>query len=137
MLPGTQGFPFFGMRIPPPLWQIESRYRKLILDTGSTISILQPSISRRKVQTSRAEPFGATGDILDIRGQQSVLFRLGECSFKHTFLVCPLPTEAAALIGADLITNIRAVFDFDRDMMWSAGQPQPPKVKHLPQCVEL
>ena len=129
----SPGVPIFWNEDTPTIVaEIESRYRKLILDTGSTISILQPSISRRKVQTSRAEPFGATGDILDITGQQSVLFRLGECSFKHTFLVCPLPTEAAALIGADLITNIRAVLDFDRDMMlWSAGQPQPRKGKAL------
>jgi hypothetical protein len=97
--------------------ETEGRYRKAILDTGSTISILQPGISRREVQTSTAEPFGATGDVLDIRGQQSVLFRLGECSFEHTFLVSPLPTEAAGLIGADLITRIGAVLDFNNMML--------------------
>jgi len=43
--------------------------RSLILDTGSNISIMQPGISRRNIKVTTQEPYGVTGDVLDIRGQ--------------------------------------------------------------------
>ena len=60
--------------------EIEGMSRSLILDTGSTISILQPGVSRSDVHVTAVEPYGVTGDVLDIRGQQSVTFRLNGSS---------------------------------------------------------
>jgi hypothetical protein len=45
--------------------------------------------------------YGVTGDVLDIKGQQSVSFMLDACEFKHTFLVCSLPTDTVGLVGTD------------------------------------
>jgi len=56
--------------------------RSLILDTGSTISILQPGVSRSDVHVTAVETYGLTGDVLDIRGHKSVTFRLNGSS--HT-----------------------------------------------------
>jgi len=50
--------------------EIEGMSRSLILYTGSTISILQPGVSRSEVHVTAVEPYGVTGDVLDIRGQQ-------------------------------------------------------------------
>jgi hypothetical protein len=60
--------------------ETEGMSRSLILDTGSTISILQPGVSRRDVHVTAVEPYGVTGNILDIRGRQSVIFRLNGSS---------------------------------------------------------
>jgi hypothetical protein len=77
---------------PTILVEIEEMSRRLIIDTGSNVSILQPGVSRGDVEVTHSEPFGVTGDILDIKGQQSVSFALDGCEYQHTFLVCALPT---------------------------------------------
>ena len=87
-----------------------SRY--LILDTSSTISILQPGVWRSNVPVTAVEPYGVTGDVLDIRGQQSVTFRLKGIEFTHSFLVCPLPTKAAGLLGTDYLDRLGAIVYF-------------------------
>ena len=51
---------------------IDGMSRGLILDTGSNISIMQPTISKSNVQVTTMEPYGVTGDTLDIKGQQSL-----------------------------------------------------------------
>ena len=51
---------------------IEGVGRRLIVDTGSNISILQPGISRSAVEFTHVRPYGVTGEILDIKGQQTV-----------------------------------------------------------------
>jgi len=76
------------------------------LDTGSNVSILQPGISSSDVKVTDARPYGVTGEILE--GRQTVLFRLNWREFKHTVLVCSLPTEAA-VIGTDLMTQTGAM----------------------------
>ena len=69
------------------------------MDTGSNISILEPSISKSDVQVTGLESNGVTGDILEIRGQQSVTLMLNGSAFTHSFLVCTLPTKAAGLLA--------------------------------------
>ena len=91
---------------------IEGMSRRLILDTGSTISILQPGVSRSDVHVTAVEPYGVTGDVLDIRAQQSVTFRLNGREFTHSFLICPLPTKAAGLLGTDYLERLGAIVDF-------------------------
>ena len=54
-----------------------------------------------------------TGEVLDIKGRQTVSFRLNGREFKHTFLVCSLPTEAAGIMGIYFMTQAGAMIDFD------------------------
>ena len=68
------------------------------MDTGSNVSIIQPGISSSDVRVTDARPYGVTGEVLDIKGRQTVSFRLNGREFKHTFLVCSLPTEAAGIV---------------------------------------
>jgi hypothetical protein len=91
---------------------IEGLSRTLKLDTGSNISIVQPGISRSNIQVTTMEPYGVTGDTLDIRGQQTVTFRLNGGRFTHPFLVCTLPTKAAGLLGTDFLNPVGAKIDF-------------------------
>jgi hypothetical protein len=48
-------------------------------------------------------PFGVTGETLAVNGRQLVSFTLEGQKFDHIFLVCPLPTEAAGLLGTDFL----------------------------------
>jgi predicted aspartyl protease len=91
--------------------EIEGMSRSLILDTGSDISILQPGISKSNVSVTSLEPYGVTGDALDIRGQQTVNVVLNGREFTHSFLVCSLLTAAAGLIGTDLMKRLGTVID--------------------------
>jgi hypothetical protein len=50
--------------------EIEGMSRSLILDTGSTASILQPGVSRGNLSVTLVEPYGVTGDVLDKRARQ-------------------------------------------------------------------
>jgi hypothetical protein len=74
---------------------------------------LQPGISSSDVKVIDARPYGVTGDVLDIKGQQTVSFWLYWRKFKHTFLVCSLPTEAAGIVGTDFMTQTGTMIDFD------------------------
>ena len=57
--------------------------------------------------------FSVTGEDLDIKGRQLVSFTLGGQKFDHVFLVCPLPTEAAGLIGTDFLERTGAEINFE------------------------
>jgi hypothetical protein len=112
---------------PTILMQIEGMSRRLILDTGSNISILQLGVSRGDIKVTMMEPYGVTGDVLDIRGLQSVSVVINGCQFKHKFLICTLPTEAAGLVGR-FHGTLGAVIDFEGSKMVLPTQFKVPQV---------
>jgi len=69
------------------------------------------------VHVTTLEPYGVTGDVLDIRGQQSLTFLLNGSEFTHSSLVCSLPTKAAGLLGTDFMDRLGAKIDFERSKM--------------------
>ena len=83
--------------------EIEGVERSLIVDTGSDVSILQPGISKASMRNTTLRPYGVSGETLDVKSRQTVSLSLGGRKFDHTFLVCPLPTEAAGLLGTDFL----------------------------------
>jgi hypothetical protein len=112
--------------------EIEGMSRWLILDTDSNVSILQPGVSRGYVRGTKMEPNGMTGDALDIKGQQSVTFVLNGREFKLSFLVSSLPTQAAGLVGTDIMAQLGAVIDFERSKMSLTGICKVPRVYSVP-----
>ena len=104
--------------------EIEGRAKRLIIDTGSNVSILQPGVSSNEIKESLLKPFGVTGEAMDVVGQQLVSFTLGGQGLNHSFLVCPLPTETAGLLGMDFFLKFGAEISFkDRILTWS-GKPE-------------
>jgi len=95
--------------------------RILILNTGSDMSIMQSGISRISVQVTTLEPYVVTGDVLNIRGQQSVTFLLNGSEFTRSFLVCSLPNKAAGLLGNDFMDRLGAKIDFECGKMSFTG----------------
>jgi hypothetical protein len=94
--------------------ETEGVSRRLILDMGSNISILQPGISKNNIQVTKREPYGVTADVLNVKEQQSVtVLLLNGSEFTHSFLVCSLPTQTAGLLGSNLLGRIGAHIDFE------------------------
>ena len=54
---------------PSVALEIVGRGRRLIIDTGSNVSILQPGVSC-SIRDSTLKPFGVTGEVVSIKGQQ-------------------------------------------------------------------
>ena len=50
---------------------IEGVVRRLILDTGSNVSIMQPGISGSAVEVTHIRRYRVTGEVLNITGQQT------------------------------------------------------------------
>ena len=50
--------------------------RGFIVDSGSSVSLIQPGIYRSEVRPSSTTSFGLTGDEIDILGEQDVQFSL-------------------------------------------------------------
>ena len=88
-------------------------YRVFIIDTGSSISLIQPQVSSSPVEPTRLAPFGVTGSELQIQGTQRVDFRVNDRKFIHQFCVCLLPTDADGIIGMDFLSARRAVVDLE------------------------
>ena len=102
----------------------EDRAKRLIIDTGSNVSILKPGVSCGEIKESLLKPFGVTGEALDVVGQQQLSFTLGGQRLNHPFLICPLPTETAVLLGMDFLEKSGAEISFkDRILTWS-GKPE-------------
>jgi hypothetical protein len=97
--------------------RIDGELRNLIVDTGSTVSILQPGISRSDVSVTALKPFGVTGEVLDVKGSQYVSLEIGGHKFHHPFLVCSLPTEAAGLLGTDSLLERLAAMNLHCNKM--------------------
>ena len=102
---------------PSVSMEIQGEQRSLIIDTGSSMSILQPGVSRSEVTTTGIKPYGVTGKVLDVRRQQSLSFMLGGQEFHYSFFVYSLPTEAAGILGTDFLTESGAVIDVECNEM--------------------
>ena len=97
---------------------IEGVERSLIVDTGSDLSILQPGISKPSIRDTTLKPYGVTGETLDVKGRQTVSLGFsGGRKVDHTFLVCPLPTEAAGLLGTEFLEERGAHINFEGGKM--------------------
>jgi hypothetical protein len=106
---------------------IEGVARRLILDTWSNVSIMQPSISGSVVQVTHIRPYGVTGEFLNIKGQQTVPFVVDGREFNHTFLACSLPTDAAGLLGTEFLNKAGVSIDFGCGKMSLADIAKAPR----------
>jgi hypothetical protein len=57
------------------------------------------------------------GETLDIKGQQFISFTMGGRENRHPFLVCPLPTDVANLLGMNFFEKAGAKIIFECDKM--------------------
>jgi hypothetical protein len=81
------------------------------------------------VKIASLKPYGVTGEALDIKGRQIVSFELGGREYKHGFLVCSLPTEAAGLLVTDYLEEAGVTIDFECCQMSLPGVSRAPRVQ--------
>jgi hypothetical protein len=91
--------------------KIQGAERIFIVDSEFSCSFLQPGVAEVPLESTAFEPFGTTGDSLDIVGEQQVLFQMDRVKFNHSFLVCKLPTSADGIIGLNFLTPRQARLD--------------------------
>jgi hypothetical protein len=104
--------------------QLDGTQRRVIVDTGSSISLIQPGVSCSLVKETSILPIGITGNELPLRGEQMLGFCLDNRAFYHRFGVCTLPTEADDLLGTDFLAAINARIGFANQRLEVNPSPQ-------------
>lgn len=108
---------------PTVLVQIQGVKRTLILDSGSCCSILQPGVVDEPIGCTDFAPFGVTGKKLEVQGEQTIKFLMGNVTFSHNFVVCKLPTNAAGILGINFLLPRRANLNLeDQTLTLHKGQ---------------
>jgi hypothetical protein len=82
---------------------LEGVVRRFVIDTGSTISLIQPGISRAKVAKTDIAPIASTGKVLPLQGEQEIECTIAGKVVRQRVGVCALPTEAEGLLGTDFM----------------------------------
>jgi len=76
--------------------------------------------------------YGVTGEVLNIKGQQTVSFVVDGREFSHTFLACSLPTDAAGLLDTDFLNKAGVSIDFECGKMSLADIGKAPRACKVP-----
>jgi len=72
---------------------IEGRSRVILVDTGSSVSLIQPGVNASKLNGAIVTPFGVTSYELRVKGDQRMTFTIKGKEFVHVFCVCTIATE--------------------------------------------
>jgi hypothetical protein len=75
--------------------------RRFLIDTGSSMSLIHPSVCLSRMTPAEVTPIGVNGAELEVRGKQVVKFTLSANTYNHVFTVCKLATEVGAILGTD------------------------------------
>jgi hypothetical protein len=97
---------------------VSGRTRIFLIDTGSSISLIQPAVCAAPRTPAEVTPFGVTGEELEVQGSQVVEFELKGNAYSHVFTVCKLATEADAILGTDFLNLVNAKLDMEVKKMW-------------------
>jgi predicted aspartyl protease len=83
-----------------------------MVDTGAMVSVVQPGVSKARVQPCDIRARGVTGTQLEILGEQEIEITLrndGYClSTVRTFLVGPLVRCSSGILGMDFLQRVGA-----------------------------
>ena len=85
----------------------------ILVDTGSSLSLIQPGVCTSVVNSATVTPYGVTGDELPLKGMQRVTFTIKGETYTHDFCVCAVATEADAILGTDFLSKMDARLDFE------------------------
>jgi hypothetical protein len=101
-------------RVTDPLLIIEIERERLefVVNTGATVSLIKPTVSKAQLRKSQMQARGVSGTKLEILGVQNVKFimrsPLGSMTFMHSFVVCPLDICSAGILGLDFLQRVGA-----------------------------
>jgi len=92
---------------------IEGRPRIILVDTGSSLSLIQPGVCTSVVDSATVTPYAVTGDELPLKGMQRVTFTIEGETYTHDFCVCTVAAQADVILGIDFLSKMDARIDFE------------------------
>ena len=91
---------------------IGGQSRFVLVDTGSSISLILPGVCTLELTRASVTPFGVTGDDLRVKGEQREIITINGETYNHEFIVCDLATQADANVGRDFFEENERYFRF-------------------------
>jgi predicted aspartyl protease len=83
---------------------------EFMVDTGAMVSVVQPGVSKARVQPCDVRATCVTGTQLEILGEQEIEITLRNegygVSRVHMFLVCPLVRCSCGILGMDFFKRV-------------------------------
>jgi hypothetical protein len=90
---------------------MDGHTRKFLVDTGSSLSLIQAGISPVTLTRAEVTPYVVTGDQLNFKGEQDLRYKINGQMYSHSFCVCALTTDADAIVGTDFLRKVEAKID--------------------------
>jgi hypothetical protein len=85
---------------------------EFVVDTGATVLLIKPTVSKAQVRKSQVQARGVSGTSLEILGVQDVKFTIGfptgSMTFIQSFMVCPLEICSAGILDLDFLQRVGA-----------------------------
>lgn len=91
--------------------EIGGVHRKLLIDSGSEISILKKPIAGYPIHPSRVVASGITGAPINLQGEQELECRVHPLTFSHRFVIADVISRADGIMGWDLLSKVGFVID--------------------------
>ena len=92
--------------------EIEGKELIFIVDTGTMVSLIQPTISKAAMRSCGVQARGVTSTQLDILGEQHIQFGIKShgdyVPFEHTIIVCNLKRCSSGILGMDFLQSVGA-----------------------------
>jgi hypothetical protein len=83
-----------------------------LVDTGASVSLVQPGASNTPLCQTTLKPQDLTGDALHVLGTQAIAFTIGNRIFAHDFIVSKLLIPADGLLGNEFLSGHQAIMNF-------------------------
>ena len=88
--------------------EIEGKSHLVLVDSGTSLSVMKPGISSSELQPTQTAAKGITGNKLKTTGTQIITFWVGNKTFKHEFLIAPLDVVCSGILGVDILKRMEA-----------------------------
>ena len=87
----------------------------ILVNTGSSLSLIQPGVCTSVVNKATVTPYGVTGEELRVQGMQRVTFTIKGETYTHDFCVCTVAAQADVILGTDFLSKMDARLDFENE----------------------
>ena len=91
---------------------IDNELKEFIVDTGATVSVVKPGVSRSKLLSAEVAATWVTGHELEIEGSQVFTLEFDNRElYEHRFTVCPMEIKQDGILGLDFLTKYKINVD--------------------------
>jgi hypothetical protein len=92
--------------------EIDGNIHDFVVDTGATVSLVKPFVSKSQYRKCAVQASGVSGTNLEILGLQNIEFRItnedSKMTFVQAFVVCPLVIDSTGILGMDFLHKVGA-----------------------------